>query len=261
MDDKARKYAIMEKALDEWYSEDQSRRNILNGILSGKTGVSLRTIDWFTTNMSARSSVVFVHSDTGKVVDVNGFYKDSLKCFHKKGFDPFKRRGADPLEAPLRQKNFFKWAIENGIIDYVIRNITSIEHDMARAKSVKRVTSCDRRSGKGGEKRRITMEEGEDDEAKTTTTGRKKQRHCFLTKRSLRRYPSAAAVFPQLDVFHPPSAAAIVSSPQSFVVTSNAAFDPFPSSPPNFYRKTSPSMFITSQKTTLEIPKFVKLDW
>lgn len=247
MEDKTRKYAIMERALDEWYSEDQSRQNVLNGILSGKIGVSLRTIDWFTTNMAARSSVVFVHPNTGKVVDVNGFYKDSLKCFHKRGFDPFKRRGADPSEASLRQKNFFKWAIENGVIDYILKNISSIERDMACVKNTKR--SCCRRH-------RCFLK-------KSIAS------YCYHypsplpTKKPLSRRqsqtPPSALMIPSAHTLATPS----YQSPSPF---SSCRITPIQSSchkatPYSFSPTITPSMFILSQKTTLEIPKYVKLDW
>lgn len=128
----SRKRTALEASLDEWYSADDTRQQALEEIVSGKAGVSLRTIDWFVTNMSARKPVVYALPGSDMVVDVNGMYKDVLRCYHKSGFDSFKRKGSDPTEAALRQRNFFRWALENGVVDYVKNHVEEIEQDMLK---------------------------------------------------------------------------------------------------------------------------------
>lgn len=122
----------VKKSLDQWYSEDAKRMEIYQSVTSGKAGFSLRTIDWFVTNYAARKPIVFLLPEAGRVVNVHEDYRGELKCFHKSAFDSFKRKGPSKSteEAELRQKNFFKWAIQNGIIDYVSKNATDIERDM-----------------------------------------------------------------------------------------------------------------------------------
>lgn len=134
-----RKRSALEASLQEWYAEDEERTKRLERVVSGKAEFSLREIDWFVTNYSARNPVVYT-LPSGKVVDVNGDYKDVLRSFHKVGFDAFKRKGSDPTEAPLRQMNFFRWAIENGVVDYVARHTKTIEADMAQMRKRKRTT-------------------------------------------------------------------------------------------------------------------------
>lgn len=126
-----KKRSALEMSLQEWYAEDINRQNQLERVVKGEAEFSLREIDWFVTNYSARNPIVYT-LPSGKVVDVNGDYKDVLKSFHKSAFDAFKRKGSDPSEAALRQMNFFRWAIENGVVDYVTKHAKVIEQDMAK---------------------------------------------------------------------------------------------------------------------------------
>ena len=135
-----RKRSALEASLQEWYAEDETRTKKLESVVCGEAEFSLREIDWFVTNYSARNPIVYT-LPSGKVIDVNGDYKDVLKSFHKVGFDAFKRKGTDPSEAPLRQMNFFRWAIENGVVDYVSRNARMIETDMAQMRKRKKTSS------------------------------------------------------------------------------------------------------------------------
>ena len=73
-------------------------------------------------------------------IDVNVFlnYKAQLKAFSKKHFDPFCRRERvsfkynekDSIITTVGQLNFFRWAIDNGIIKYIKDNLKEIEEDM-----------------------------------------------------------------------------------------------------------------------------------
>ena len=65
-------------------------------------------------------------------------YKSQLKSYSKKKFDPFCRRQriefeydqGKKIETTVGQLNFFKWAIENLIIDYILLHYSEIEQDM-----------------------------------------------------------------------------------------------------------------------------------
>lgn len=79
-------------------------------------------------------------------------YKLKLKAYSKKRFDPFCRwdRVTIPydneqyMETTIGQLNFFKWAIENNIIDYIKNNYETIENDMNKRNSTtKRRTPVD----------------------------------------------------------------------------------------------------------------------
>ena len=65
-------------------------------------------------------------------------YKLKLKAYSKKRFDPFCRwerisipyKNNNNVETTIGQLNFFKWALENKVIDYIESNYESIEVDM-----------------------------------------------------------------------------------------------------------------------------------
>ena len=65
-------------------------------------------------------------------------YKLKLKAYSKKRFDPFCRwdrisipyKGTTCIETTIGQLNFFKWTLENGVIDFIEENYETIEKDM-----------------------------------------------------------------------------------------------------------------------------------
>ena len=71
-------------------------------------------------------------------------YKLKLKAYSKRRFDPFCRweritipyNDNNCMETTIGQLNFFKWAIENKIIDYIEKNYKEIENDMNERNSI-----------------------------------------------------------------------------------------------------------------------------
>ena len=117
-----------------WYNKTNSFSKMLN-IINGNSTISLRIIDWFTTNYSKKYFITYINNN--KRFNVYNDYKLQLKAYSKKRFDPFCRW--DRISIPyndveilttIGQLNFFKWAIENNIIEYIEQNIKNIEYDM-----------------------------------------------------------------------------------------------------------------------------------
>ena len=71
-------------------------------------------------------------------------YKLKLKAYSKRRFDPFCRWERikisydenNYMETTIGQLNFFKWAIENKIIDYIQEHYEEIEKDMNDRNSI-----------------------------------------------------------------------------------------------------------------------------
>ena len=123
-------------------------------IINGETRISLRIVDWFVTNYAKKNYVVYDlpsptfgsqnGSNTMMRFKVHNDYKLKLKAYSKKKFDPFCRWERiripfDPLremETTIGQLNFFKWSIENGILDYIDANYDDIEADMNQRNSL-----------------------------------------------------------------------------------------------------------------------------
>ena len=72
-------------------------------------------------------------------------YKGQLKSYHKRNFDPFCRNirihfyydNNNFIITTVGQLNFFKWAIENNILNYIEQNIKVIEEDMNLIANIK----------------------------------------------------------------------------------------------------------------------------
>lgn len=130
---------ILLASLQGFFLHNKSFRikNILP-ILYGKSKVSLRVIDWFVTNFSKQKNTRLKDKNTGRHCIVYLDYKAQLKAFSKKQFDPFCRRNrikffystSDFIETTIGQLNFFRWALQRGILDFLENNLAMIEREM-----------------------------------------------------------------------------------------------------------------------------------
>jgi len=115
--------------LEKFYEPTRLQR--VKDILEGKSDLSLRLIDWFVTNYSKKYNVSYMSE--GKHVIVYLAYKSHLKAYSKKMFDPFcrwKRIKFNECETTVGQLNFFEWAIQDGVLDYIEANHSNIQLDM-----------------------------------------------------------------------------------------------------------------------------------
>ena len=115
-------------------------------IINGKSNISLRIVDWFVTNYAKSKFITYnlnTQSTNNIRFNVYNNYKLQLKAYSKKRFDPFCRwdRITIPyidnsedskmyIETTIGQLNFFKWALENKVIEYIVNNYGDIEKDM-----------------------------------------------------------------------------------------------------------------------------------
>jgi hypothetical protein len=100
-------------------------------VLSGKSPLSLRLIDWFVTNYAKKYNSAFVSKKKHIIVYLS--YKSHLKAYSKKMFDPFcrcKRIKFNGLDTTVGQLNFFEWIISDDILDYIQENKDKIHADM-----------------------------------------------------------------------------------------------------------------------------------
>ena len=131
--------------LMKFYRRDGNMETILP-IINGESEVSLRLIDWFATNYSKKNYTVYPLEDSAGVTrrfKVYIDYKLKLKAYSKKRFDPFCRwerinipyNNDSYIQTTIGQLNFFRWALENKIIDYIQNNLISINNDMNKRNS------------------------------------------------------------------------------------------------------------------------------
>ena len=119
------------------YNPDNALDKMLK-IISGESNISLRIVDWFVTNYAKKYYTVYDNEHTGRRFKVYDDYKLKLKAYSKRRFDPFCRWERDHIayvdgqfiETTIGQLNFFKWAIENGVLKYIEQHYSAIEEDM-----------------------------------------------------------------------------------------------------------------------------------
>jgi hypothetical protein len=132
----SKKQDILLIPITEFFSDPKNIDLLLGILITGKHKISLRIIDWFVTNYSKKHNLVI--QKNGKPFIVYLEYKSQLKAYSKKQFDPFCRRSrihyvyeqGKRFETTIGQLNFFRWAIDNFIIDYIMKNYSTIEKDM-----------------------------------------------------------------------------------------------------------------------------------
>jgi hypothetical protein len=117
--------------LEKFYSDDVKFESAKN-ILTGKSNISLRLLDWLVTNYAKKHNISFITAD-GRHVIVYLAYKNNLDAYSKKMFDPFGRgkhiqfRG---METTVGQLNFFQWVLQDEILDYLEKNYDDVQKDM-----------------------------------------------------------------------------------------------------------------------------------
>lgn len=143
--------------LMEFYNKNNNLKKIMC-IINGESNTSLRIVDWFVTNYAKKYYTVYeLKNDYSEEDETYRFkvyndYKLKLKAYSKKRFDPFCRweRITVPyddeklMETTIGQLNFFKWALENKIIDYIEEHYSTIEKDMnVRNSTSKRISKIE----------------------------------------------------------------------------------------------------------------------
>jgi len=126
--------------LMDFYKDDDNISRMLK-IITGESKISLRIVDWFATNYAKKYYTLYNIDDSK--VNARRFivyvdYKLKLKAYSKKRFDPFCRwdrisipyKNETCVETTIGQLNFFKWALENKVVDFIEEHYETIEKDM-----------------------------------------------------------------------------------------------------------------------------------
>jgi hypothetical protein len=145
----------------EFYEKPENLNKFRQVISGNIPNISLRLIDWFSTNYAKKYYTTYFLESTQKRFKVFDSYKLKLRAYGKDNFDAFSRGkridipytvaattmatttmaettipmndGEDKKEketTTIGQMNFFKWAIENKIVEYILENLEAIKRDM-----------------------------------------------------------------------------------------------------------------------------------
>jgi hypothetical protein len=112
--------------------------------LVGDTTISLRLIDWFVTNYCRKFFVGYPLNGQEFLVYLS--YKSQLRAYSKQLFDPNCRRerilfeipGREPFLTTVGKLNFFRWAFESNVLQYIEDNLETIEKEREADKKATR---------------------------------------------------------------------------------------------------------------------------
>jgi len=165
-------------SLNKFYENPYNGSKLLS-VLNNEKSISLRSIDWFITNYSKKNNIYynvykdnndnlsFKEKDNKLITNLNVFqsYKSQLRAYSKKKFDPFCRRNridftcqGKIISTTIGQLNFFKWAISNLIVEYIMIHKNKIEHDMNTClKEMKLNGSINKKEGKRKKRQELSL--------------------------------------------------------------------------------------------------------
>lgn len=130
-----KKDLLLKETLMKFFNK--KKLQIVADVLDKKTKYSLRIVEWFISNYAKKHNVTYKVGN--KIFNVYSSYKNGqLKSFSKKQFDLFRRSDrftirldeSRSFETTVGQLNFFRWAIENNVLNYVDKHIQDIKKDM-----------------------------------------------------------------------------------------------------------------------------------
>ena len=139
------KQELIVNSLQRFYAACEDKAEVLK-LLECTSDISLRLIDWFVTNYSKQHNISYILNGQEFLVYTN--YKSQLKAYSKKLFDPFCRRerimfqieGYPMFQTTVGKLNFFRWALEKGVLDYIKLNLPKVEAAMnANARQIQKV--------------------------------------------------------------------------------------------------------------------------
>ena len=130
---------LVMKKLTTFYEEPKNLTRMLD-VVEGRSHISLRLLDWLITNYAKKNDIIYSIEKDGNVRQfmIYSNYRAQLKAYSKNMFDPFCRHERikftygdnQILRTTIGQLNFFKWCIENLVLDYAENHFMEITEDM-----------------------------------------------------------------------------------------------------------------------------------
>jgi hypothetical protein len=114
-------------------------------IISKSKKISIRIVNWFVTNYAKQYFTVYENEHDTERFFVWTRFRSAEDVYSKEMFDPYSRKDriiipydeTTKLITTIGQLNFFKWAILNKVIDYIIVHYDDITNDMTNRLTVK----------------------------------------------------------------------------------------------------------------------------
>jgi hypothetical protein len=148
---------LLLSSISKYFKNNPIQLEHLKNIISGKSFISLRLIDWLLTHFAKNNNIQYwIDDDTKKIykslpdnlrkaANLRKFnmyidYRAQLKSFSKMYFDPFRRHerisymlndNELPIETTIGQLNLFRWFFKNYIYEYITINYNDISKNMS----------------------------------------------------------------------------------------------------------------------------------
>jgi hypothetical protein len=133
---------IILKSIQNFY-DTKSNNDYFISIANFDSNISIRLIDYFITKYCKKNKVSYKLNNDAFNVFIS--YKQQLKMFKKKYFDPFSRGDRIPyfindtcIITTVGQLNFFKWFISKNIHNYLEKNKDCVEYDMNKKTKIEK---------------------------------------------------------------------------------------------------------------------------
>jgi len=135
------------KSLDKFY-ENKENMKIFIPIVNSESNISIRLIDYFVTKYSKLNKINYKlkENNIDQIFNVFSSYKQQLKAYQKKHFDPFSRGDRIPyfmgeycIITTIGQLNFFRWFISKKLHEYIGDNFNIIEIDMNKKNKIDKI--------------------------------------------------------------------------------------------------------------------------
>jgi ADP-dependent phosphofructokinase/glucokinase len=134
------------------FFKNREHLDILKTYINEEGKYSLRIVEWFVINYAKKYFIVYPLTEPNgreKRFKVYQEYKLILKSYKKERFDAFSRNSRikipydqnNDLETTIGQLNFFRWAIENKIFDYIDEHYEEIKNDISSHNKTMKETS------------------------------------------------------------------------------------------------------------------------
>ena len=135
--------------LTEFYKKDDNLNKMLR-VVSGESRYLSELWIGLQQITQALHGFYTIKSDSGEERRFKPYndYKLKLKAYSKKRFDPFCRwdrivipyKENSSIQTTIGQLNFFKWVIDNNVVQYIDEHYAAIESDMNNRNSAKKKT-------------------------------------------------------------------------------------------------------------------------
>lgn len=141
--------SLLLMSLSQFYLQKGNIEKIIP-VINCVSDVSLRLLDWFVTNYAKKKNIIITKpspdGQSTSYFNVYLSYRAQLKAYSKQYFDPFRRRDRieyyyakdKSIQTTIGQLNFFKWVLQNDILEYIAEHAHDIETDMMRSKNRKK---------------------------------------------------------------------------------------------------------------------------